>query len=107
MRYDVSASCEEVGTNKGDAAYDLCGTFTAEEFCTELLKTLRDSWGLTNAGACQLNIRVVVADWRDLGEGPFATREEAERFALAEVGVQWRIEERADGFHIGVPNRKT
>ncbi len=105
MKYEVSASCLEVGTQRGDAAYDLCGTFTAEEFCAELLKTLKDSWGLTSAGECEINIRIVVADWRDLGEGPFGTRELAEEYARSEVGVQWRIEERADGFHIGVPNR--
>lgn len=29
--------------------------------------------------------------WRDSGEGPWTTRDLAERFALAEVGVPWRV----------------
>ncbi len=44
----------------------------------------------------------VNTQWHDSNEGPFTTRDEAERFAQAECGVEWRVVEQADGYHIEV-----
>ncbi len=60
-RLDVSASCEDT-LGRGDAAYPLCGEFTPEELCRELLATLRAGWGLTNAqGEVTLTLSIRLA----------------------------------------------
>jgi len=48
---------DEVGGS--DAAYDLLGEFTPEDFCKELLALLKDDWGLTHAvGDVTLHIQI-------------------------------------------------
>jgi len=39
-------------------------------------------------------------DYHDSGEGPFRTRKVAIEFALAEVGVPWKVIRHDDGFHL-------
>lgn len=55
-KIEVQASCEDE-SGGGDAAYDLCGEFTPEEFADTVKKVLESNWGLANAqGEVSLNI---------------------------------------------------
>jgi hypothetical protein len=97
---NVSASIvDEAGGS--DAAYDLImRQASPEAFCAELLKTLQADWGLTNArGAVTLTLSIT-RSWRDVGEGPFASQEDAEAFRDAEVGVVARVRQTEAGWII-------
>lgn len=51
----------------------------------------RNGWGM-------MRRQVAVPDgWNDTGEGPWAVKSQAELFAKAEVGIEYRIVKGADG----------
>jgi hypothetical protein len=57
--------------------------------CTQVRPAPEKEIGMTEA-----------ATWHDCGEGPWATRQEAQDFADAEIAWMYRIRKKDDGWHI-------
>lgn len=86
---DVSGTPEEIGKAIAEslAGFDVCAgreaTFGDKGQDVYLTVTIR-----------------VSQEWRDCGEGPWDTEDEARRFAEAEVGDEWQLREMCGLWHV-------